>query len=150
MFFKNSFCWGGGGGRHRSATGQMPDFDVPHTHTTLSLSHLLAYIFKGHDGLRLEREMLCNMIGGGGGGSGDLENITESLMAAGGQGKGPRFETKRRAWILANEEKDLYLLFSVEERIDLETLVLLNITIPLCSCREHPAFFIYILILFLI
>lgn len=92
--------------------------------------------------------MLCNMIGGVGG-SGDLEIITESLMAAGGQGKGPRFETKRRPRILANEEKDLYLLFSVEERIDLETLVLLNFTIPLCSCREHPAFFYYIFFYFL-
>lgn len=77
-------------------------------------------------------------------------------MAAGGQGKGPRFETKRRARILANEEKDLYLLFSVDERIDLETLgrtadffVLLNFTIPLCSCREHPAFFITFLYIFL-
>lgn len=79
-----------------------------HTHY-LSLSSIGIYIQGARWAKVGERNVMQHDWRGGG--SGDLENITESLMAAGGQGKGPRFETKRRARILANEEKDLYLLF---------------------------------------
>lgn len=64
--FSRTLFVGGGGGDGTDKLRVKYQIWLFHTHT-LSLSHLLAYIFKGHDGLRLEREMLCNMIGGGGG-----------------------------------------------------------------------------------
>lgn len=83
--------------------------------------------------------MLCNMIGGEGG----LENIAESLMAAGCQvGKGQ------------NQQKIFVSFFFCgrKKRIDLETLgrtadffVLLIFIFLFAVARKHPSFFLIII-----